>query len=370
MGKKNYQFLINELIPAIETEFNTSQYRVAVGLSQGADYANYILRNNPELFQAWLIFAIEKPSYTPDFGSYKRNVRTPVDYFIAIANDQENRIEFAHKLDSSIRDSKNFNVKLQLYPNSSHSYCILYGFPDALNFIFESWREFRPRNNQENLFTYYSNLKKETKSKYGLEPNINKVLWHISDELVKCKDSLSYDSIIQEVFLTSSQSVLFNMTTSLITIGALNQAEKILLYVASITPIIREDQQLSPVMPFRTLAFGVYDRQGKYEKAFQTLREGHQKVKDYDLGLLYYMGIYSLKRNFHIEEGIKALEEILTKREQSRFSAYFTEDWIYAQIGDGYARIHNDEEAKRNVIEALKINPDNKDAKNVLEQLK
>jgi tetratricopeptide (TPR) repeat protein len=91
--------------------------------------------------------------------------------------------------------------------------------------------------------------------------------------------------------------------------------------------ISKVNQQLNPVMPYRTLALNVYDKQSKYEIAFQILKKGHEKIKEYDIGLLYYIGMYSLKRDFHIQEGINAFEEVLTKRENSGISVFFRKIW-------------------------------------------
>lgn len=56
IGNKYYAFVKNELIDYISKNYNTSKLKIATGLSQGADYVNYILRNDPSLFDRYMIF--------------------------------------------------------------------------------------------------------------------------------------------------------------------------------------------------------------------------------------------------------------------------------------------------------------------------
>ena len=367
-GRKYYQFLTKELIPTIEKEYNTTQYRVAVGLSQGADYVNYILRNNPELFKAWLIFAIEKPGYEPTFSDYTKNIKQPVDYFIAVANDEPYRVEFANKMDSNLSLNKLINVRKQYYSNSSHSHSILYGFPDALQFIFDSYINLRAINKGESITAYSKNMQDETISKYGVKPEFNNFLYHIMNELNNTKDTNEINQVLKDILPECSEIQLFNIAYPLINNGVFGKAEELLLKAAAFMPLRKKDVQLNPVMIYRTLALNVYDKQNKYEKAFQTLLAGHNKIKDYDIGLLYYIGSYSLKRNFHIQEGINALEEILPKRDYSNMSLFFSDDEIYAELADGYLRIKNKKKAMACAKKALEINPDNEQAKELIKK--
>ncbi len=141
-GEKYYAFVKNELINYVSKEYNTTNYRIAAGLSQGADYINYILRNDPSLFSSYLIFSIEYPiNYTPDFSSYTAKIKDSLSYYIAIANDEKERIKFANQLYDSLKTSPYLKIKKENYPNASHSYSILYALPDALLFAFTVVRD-------------------------------------------------------------------------------------------------------------------------------------------------------------------------------------------------------------------------------------
>lgn len=170
-GKKYYDFVKNELINYVSKEYNTTKFRVAAGLSQGADYINYILRNDPSLFNSYLVFSIEYPIYyTPDFSSYIAKIKDSLSYFIAIANDEDERIKFANQLSDSLKISPYLKIKKEKFANASHSYSILYAMPDALLFAFEDYNTIRQKLPSESLISYYASILKEKKEKFG---NVN-----------------------------------------------------------------------------------------------------------------------------------------------------------------------------------------------------
>jgi len=214
-GQKYYAFVKNELFRYISKEYSTANSRIAAGLSQGGDYLNYVLRNDPSLFSCYLLFSMEYPiHYTPSFSSYTEKIKDTTSYFIAVANDMEERIKFANQLYDSLKVCPFIKIKKEYFENASHPYSILYALPDALLFAFEDYGTVRPKLPSESFITYYNNALKEKKEKFG---NINfhaflPQILRLSD-LTKCS--------IQEIndFIDSVYSLKESMDIDLVNMG-------------------------------------------------------------------------------------------------------------------------------------------------------
>ncbi|MEJ7823450.1 MAG: alpha/beta hydrolase-fold protein [Chitinophagaceae bacterium] len=163
IGQEYYAFVKEELLPYISKEYSVNNFRIAAGLSQGADYVNYILRNDPSLFKSYLIFSTEYPiDYKPNFSLYTAKIKDSLSYYIAVANDTKERIDFANQLFDSLKTSPYLNIKKQSFATSAHSYSILYALPEAMLFVFEGYNRIRPRLFNESLLSYYKATKKNT----------------------------------------------------------------------------------------------------------------------------------------------------------------------------------------------------------------
>lgn len=367
-GQKKHRFLLQELIPAIEKEFSASAYRVAVGLSQGADYVNYILRNDPGVFAAYLIFSIESPKYEPDLSAYAKNSRDSMDYFIAMGDDEEERVAYAEKLSRFFQTQRQVRLQSRTYPRADHALAILHAFPDAVAFLFDDYIHLREKKAGETLLAYSTNLEREIKDKYGRLPEFNNYLFVVGQALKGSKDTADIAATLARIVERCNYLQLFNLAYALMAQGNLSKAEELLWRVTRLMPAEKKDQKLNPVMPYRVLALNVYDKQGRYEEAYATLVAAHEKVKVYDLGLLYYIGQYAVKRNFHLEKGVAALEEIAPQRERSMMSAYFPEDVVFALIAEGCWRLNQKNKARTFAKKALAVNPGNEEALNLLKR--
>jgi predicted alpha/beta superfamily hydrolase len=365
-GRKFYGFLKDELIPLIEKEYSASNFRVAAGLSQGADYANYIFRNNPELFSGFLIFAIESPNYKLDYSQYAGKLPRPVDYFIAIANDEPERIEHAKSLSEQLGKSDKVNVQMYHYERAEHTYVMLHALPDALNFLFRDFINFRrPKN--ENPSEYFKNLLGELKNKYGTEPHLGLFIVNYLNVLKETKDATNVLQLVNDLEPRLSELNLFNFGYTLAGIGQFEAAEKILKMSAQKTPNI--NFRVNPVMVYRTLALNIYDKRGETALAFQTLKDGHEKIKSADVALLYYIGNYAVNKKYRIEDGIEALISFQNNREKSSMSGSFSVDSVDVIIAKGYLLLDKKKEAKVYLNKASKENPNNAEVDKLLKEV-
>lgn len=361
-GDNYYSFIKNELLQYITLHYHTT-YRIAVGLSQGADYINYILRNDPQMFDCYLNFSIERPiTYTPDFNSYTAKVNKPIAYFIGVADDIPERKKFADQLSDSLQKNKNLRIKKLFYPNASHSYSILYGLADALQFTFEDYQTLREPLPVENIHTYFQNVFTEKTKKYG---NLN-----YGNLIIKTGNLINRDipvSALDTLVNTINDNPyttdidFFNLGYSFFQKGLYEEAEK--SFTLSLQKQKAKTIKMSKASIYSWLS-KANDKMGKDSTALANLEEGYEETKDSNDGfLLYRLGSFMIDKKLQPRKGIENLEALLAGLQQNKLQlTFFTKDIIYTKIAKGYLLLHDKKQAKQSVARALDINAVNKEA--------
>jgi uncharacterized protein len=362
-GEKYYAFVKNELINYVSKEYNTTNFRIAAGLSQGADYINYILRNDPSLFSSYLVFSTEYPiNYTPNFASYTAKIKDSLSYFIAIANDEEERMKFANHLYDSLKTCPFIKVKKEHFANASHSYSILYALPDALLFAFEDYNIVRQKLPQESLISYYTSVLKEKKEKFG-NVNFHQFVYQILQSSDLKKYSVDEINNFIDTFYAQKESMdidLLNIGYAFRTKGLYQNAEK-----AYQMAILKKENTGKTALDNLTAYFQlykVYDLDGKTDEALKALQDGYDKTKAKDEGLLYTIGYYYIDKKIEIIKGIEILKSLLNGKHIVSTRWTKRSDEVYSKIATGYWELKNKKQAKLFVNKALEINPKNETA--------
>lgn len=359
-GNKYYSFIKNELINYVSKEYNTTNFRIAAGLSQGADYINYMLRNDPSLFSSYLVFSTEYPIYyTPNFASYTAKIKDSLSYFIAIANDEEERMKFASKLYDSLKTCHFIKIKKEHFANSSHSYSILYALPDAILFAFEDYNTVRQKLPEESFISYYTSVLKEKKEKFG-NINFHQFVYQILQSSDLKKYSVDEINNFIDTVYAQKESMdvdLLNIGYGFRTKGLYQNAEK-----AYQMAILKKESTGKTALDNLTAYFQlykVYDLDGKTDEALKALQGGYDKTKDKDEGLLYTIGYYYIDKKIDIDKGIEILKSILNDKHS--ISSFWSKpsDEVYSKIATGYWELKNKKQAKIFADKALAINPQN-----------
>lgn len=359
-GEKYYAFVKNELINYVSKEYNTTNFRIAAGLSQGADYINYILRNDPSLFSSYLVFSLEYPIYyTPKFSSYTAKIADSLTYFIAIANDEDERMKFANQLSDSLKISPYLKIKKEYFVNSSHSYSILYALPDALLFTFEDYNTIRLKFPGESLISYYASILKEKKEKFG-NINYHQFLYQI----LHSSDIEKYSVSEINSFIDTVYSLKEVMDIDLVNIGYALRTKKLYQNAekAYQMALLKKQNTGKTAMDNLTVYFQlykVYDLDGKTDEALRVLQDGYDKTKEKDEGLLYTIGYYYIDKKIDINKGIEILKSL--QNEKHKVSSFWTKpsDEVYSKIATGYWELKNKKQARIFADKALEINPQN-----------
>ena len=335
-GEKYYNFIKNELISYISKAYHTANTRIAAGLSQGADYSNYILRNDPSLFNSYLIFSTEHPiNYTPNLSSYTAKIKDSISYFIAVANDEKERMKFANQLYDSLKTCAYIKIKKEYFANAAHSYGMLYALPDALLFTFEGYNAVRQKLPNESLISYYHSVLLEKKKKFG---NIN---YHgFINQIMQVPNLDTYTSNELDIFLDSIYAANEAMDIDLVNIGYSLRTKKQYQSAVKAYRLAFLKQQNTGISLMNELAiyfqlYKVYDLDGKTDDAIKILQEGYDKTKKKDEGLLYTIGYYYIDKKIDIPKGIELLKSMLNTKHT--VSAIWTKptDEVYLKIATG-----------------------------------
>jgi len=365
-GLKYYSFVKNELISYITQHYHTT-YRTAAGLSQGGDYIAYILRNDPQLFNSYLIFSIERPiDYKPNFKSYIENIKDTTSCFIAVPNDDmDERKMFANQLYDSIKTCQYIKIKKEFYQNANHPFSILYSFPDALNFIYNDYSIFRKQLNGESISTYFENVLNEKTNKYGTL-NYNEFIINMGSLFKKTDSPLEIHTLLQLINEKPNtfDVDLFNIGYSLFQNEFYDEAEKSFRLALAKQKGKEVKMDISSIYSWLSKT---YEKRGQDSKALKILEEGNVETKNKCDGfLLYRIGSYKIEKNININEGINDLKTLLSEIKKNKISTYMmSNDAIYVELAKAYWTQKDKKNAKENLKKALEISPTNNDAINL-----
>lgn len=368
-GQKYYRFLKDELIPAIKKEYKTGQVTVGIGHSQGADYLNYILRNDPSLFNAYLLFSLERPVYyKPDYASYHAKISGPLTYYLGIAgNDIPERKTFAATLYDSLKTVSSLDIKKAEYPGADHGYGIMYGLTDGLLFAFRDYPNAREKRPEETFPAYFSAVIKEKETKYG-SCNFNALAIQLMEQM---DSSILTNNGVAELLNTVYR---YPGATDLdfVNIGYMFRQQKLYEAAEQSYELALKKKKESGTSKLDNITahfqlFKVYDLQNKTAEALKRLQKAYEATQE--PGVLARLGEYYIIKNIDVKKGISILHSINGRTGKDTFWDR-PQDWIFEKIAQGYKKLSNKKEALYYANKSLAANPDNKEAKQLKKDLR
>ena len=145
-GVAFFEFLGTELLPHIESKYRTTNFRVAVGHGETANFINYYLLKPSPLFQGYISVS---PQLAPGMLKYLPERLSNIDFaklFYALYNAQYDDASVKQMTDALNADIKVFgnNDKLvytyKTIENGSHYSAPASAIPDALQTIFKAFQ--------------------------------------------------------------------------------------------------------------------------------------------------------------------------------------------------------------------------------------
>jgi predicted alpha/beta superfamily hydrolase len=192
-GADNFiDFFLKELLPYVDKNYRTENYRILSGTSNSAFFTIYVLLKKPDLFSSYvassptLLEWFDDPLYKKFDGHKKKNESlNKTLYLIYGENDYRSIIKAIPKFKKIIEENTpdEFKWKIELIKNEGHvpSNSVFKG----LQFVFSGWKypsEKLKETTFREVYAYYNQLAE----KYGLDAKISKmVLLNLGSNLVK-----------------------------------------------------------------------------------------------------------------------------------------------------------------------------------------
>jgi predicted alpha/beta superfamily hydrolase len=156
-GANFFEFISMELLPHIESNYRTENFRVAVGHGETANFINYFLLKPKPLFQAYIAIS---PSLAPSMNNYiserLKQYQTKLFYYLATAS---NDIKYIKKdteaLNTTITsiDNKNILYDFDSFEGATHYSAPAHAIPKALESIFYVFQPISKKEYKENILT-------------------------------------------------------------------------------------------------------------------------------------------------------------------------------------------------------------------------
>lgn len=169
-GAAFFEFVSMELIPFIDKNFRTENFKVAVGHGQTANYINYYLLKGVPLFQAYISLS---PSLAPDMKTYLTEkmpkLEQKIFYYLAAANNDKGNIkEETEALAKSISSIENDNLLYhsEIFPDATHYSLPAQAIPKALQKIFLVFQPISLKEYKETVLNLEGNPVDYLKEKY------------------------------------------------------------------------------------------------------------------------------------------------------------------------------------------------------------
>ncbi|GGD19793.1 alpha/beta hydrolase [Hyunsoonleella pacifica] len=154
-GAAFFEFLGMELVPYIETNYRTANFRVAVGHGNTANFINYYLLKSNPLFQGYIVVS---PELAPNMLEYipesVSKLDTKIFYHLANAEgDSKSLKQMSEALhtDLSAIENENISYSFDSLKNATHYSAPAHAIPNALQTIFKVFQPISKKEYKEEI---------------------------------------------------------------------------------------------------------------------------------------------------------------------------------------------------------------------------
>lgn len=140
-GARFFEFIGMELIPHIEKKYKASNFRVAVGHGETANFINYYLLKPDPIFKGYVVISPElAPKMLDYLPEVLRKIQSKTFYYLANTNNDTASVKQmtdALNTDISAIDNKNLLYKFNNFEKPSHYSVPTHAIPNAIEAIFK-----------------------------------------------------------------------------------------------------------------------------------------------------------------------------------------------------------------------------------------
>ena len=170
-----FDFISLELIPMIQKEYRTTNFKIIAGHDITASYLNFFLYKDNPIFSAYISLSPEFPvNMDETMPDLLANSKTPIFYYLSTADGDEKKMrERIINLDTNLKAIKNpdLNYKFEDFKEASHYSLVLHAIPSALYQIFSAAEPISVQEYKTKIVTLKEGYVDYLKKKYDIIEN-------------------------------------------------------------------------------------------------------------------------------------------------------------------------------------------------------
>ena len=331
-GANFTEYLFQELIPFIDSNYSTSGFNAMIGHSNGAEYNHMLMLRDDNPFRGFISLStsfVTKPECKGELTEFfERYEGKKIYYFIANATlDSPDRIEAGDTFENLYQSTPNTQVKFskQIY-KADHLTVVPNALIDGLKLLFYDY------NNMEaypTIVDYGENYLKNIEQFYGIQSRLSRTdLEGYYMDIVNHKNKEHYEyglALVEEHKLWNNGG--FDP------VNVANGYHLMEMYPETIEAYNKSFQELERVEPLVFYlnverAVESYQKEGRIKEGIAFLEKSRNTFsKDYYIGFTYYIAKLSLDNGVDIEKGREALAYCKANYIKNR---HFTEENLVA----------------------------------------
>ncbi len=157
-GAQFFEFIGMELIPYLNDNYLTSDFRIAIGHDKSANFINYYLFKDKPLFRGYISLSPDlAPEMTVRLQERLSSIDTDTFYYVATADNDvkalREDIQVFNSQITAIENSK-LHYRFDNFTDADHYSLVGLGIPKAINEIFGLFKPITKKEYKERLLTY------------------------------------------------------------------------------------------------------------------------------------------------------------------------------------------------------------------------
>lgn len=364
--------LKNEVFADVQRKYNTSDFRAYIGHSYAASYANYIFQHEPGMFNGYILLAPEKAGMDTALDKKANNRET--FYYTAVGEfDMERRHAYAkdncNKL-AAFNKGRLF-IKYDSIPRGDHSNILTMAIQPGLEFISQQYNPNADIDPGKNAWEGFRSVAARVETTYGIRVEKN-YRWYsrFAQLAISRKDTLSLIQLLDYFHSDKLKGYdTRNFGDYCVQLGLLKRAEQ--YYRSTIQKALdipeREGWEIFTLIDcYRALAVNIEkkDREKAWEYLQKALQYGGK-----DVDIYFLAGAYAVDNAYNVQKGIDYLLQYLRLRKDIIDDIHWSYEKIYTKLGKGYYLLKDVVNARLYLQKSLAINPENREAKELLVKL-
>ena len=318
-GKKFKNYLFEEIIPYINSNYSTSEFNTIIGHSDGAEYNHLLMleKNNP--FRGFINISTnlnnDVSNEIEEF--FKKTNKKIFYYFISNAKyDSEDRILAGNKIDSLYKVTRNESIKfLKKDYKADHRSLVSSSMIDGISFIFHDYRNL---DKYSSFKEYSKNYQSDINQLYGFTPILEET--DIGFYFVKILDKKNLEDYEYLINFTNDNNISLGVNS----LDRANHYFYMESYPQSIifwNKTINEFKNIDSKVFYYNFSKAVdaYLVEKDPKGAIEFLEKSKNRMPEYNLEFDYFIAKTSIENSVEVKKGKNALKNCNSNYKENRY---------------------------------------------------